>query len=95
MADKTRRPRPLLRHLVGQVLRRHRQQQRRTLAEVAGEACVSVQYLQQPGAVLSEVARVLRPGAPVVISFSNRCFPTKAVRGWLLTPEGRHGELVA
>jgi len=44
--------------------------------------CVSVQYLQQPVAVLSEVARVLRPGAPVVISLSNRCFPTKAVAIW-------------
>ncbi|AWN55450.1 methyltransferase domain-containing protein [Methylobacterium sp. 17Sr1-1] len=44
--------------------------------------CVSVQYLQRPVAVLSEVARVLRPGAPVVISFSNRCFPTKAVAVW-------------
>jgi len=44
--------------------------------------CVSVQYLQQPVAVLSEIARVLRPAAPVVISFSNRCFPTKAVAIW-------------
>jgi transcriptional regulator with XRE-family HTH domain len=45
MADITRRP--LLRTLVGEVLRRHRQQQRRTLAEVAREACVSVQYLSE------------------------------------------------
>lgn len=44
--------------------------------------CVSVQYLQRPVALLREVARVLRPGAPVVISFSNRCFPTKAVAIW-------------
>jgi SAM-dependent methyltransferase len=44
--------------------------------------CVSVQYLQRPVAVLSEIARVLRPGAPVVIGFSNRCFPTKAVAIW-------------
>jgi len=44
--------------------------------------CVSVQYLQRPVAVLTEIARVLRPGAPVVISFSNRCFPTKAVAIW-------------
>ncbi|MGU3361994.1 class I SAM-dependent methyltransferase [Methylobacterium sp. M6A4_1b] len=44
--------------------------------------CVSVQYLQKPIAVLSEVARVSRPGAPVVISVSNRCFPTKAVAIW-------------
>lgn len=44
--------------------------------------CVSIQYLQRPIDVLSEIARVLRPGAPVVISFSNRCFPTKAVAIW-------------
>ena len=42
-----RRPRPLLRTLVGEVLRRHRQEQRRTLAEVAREACVSVPYLSE------------------------------------------------
>jgi SAM-dependent methyltransferase len=56
--------------------------------------CVSVQYLQRPVAVLTEVARVLRPGAPVVISFSNRCFPTKAVAIWgALDGEG-HARLV-
>jgi transcriptional regulator with XRE-family HTH domain len=40
-------PRPLLRTLVGEVLRRHRQEQRRTLAEVAREACVSMPYLSE------------------------------------------------
>ncbi len=44
--------------------------------------CVSVQYLQQPVAVFREALRVLRPGAPMVVSFSNRCFPTKAVAIW-------------
>jgi SAM-dependent methyltransferase len=44
--------------------------------------CVSVQYLQRPVEVFREVARVLRPGAPVVVTFSNRCFPTKAVALW-------------
>src|SRR5690242_13591165 len=41
------RPRPLLRTVVGEALRRHRQEQQRTLAEVAREACVSVQYLSE------------------------------------------------
>ena len=49
--------------------------------------CVSVDYLTQPVAVLAEASRVLRPGAPLVLTFSNRCFPTKAVRGWLLADE--------
>lgn len=49
--------------------------------------CVSVDYLVRPVEVLAEAARVLRPGAPVVLTFSNRLFPTKAVRGWLLASE--------
>ncbi len=44
--------------------------------------CVSVQYLTDPVAVFAEVRRVLRPGAPFVATFSNRCFPTKAVFVW-------------
>jgi hypothetical protein len=45
--------------------------------------------------VLAEVARILRPGAPVVITFSNRCFPTKAVRGWLAADEAERCWIVA
>lgn len=44
--------------------------------------CVSIQYLTRPQVVLADVARVMRPGAPIVITFSNRCFPTKAVAAW-------------
>jgi SAM-dependent methyltransferase len=52
--------------------------------------CVSVDYLTRPVEVFSEVARVLRPGGVFVCTFSNRCFPTKAIRGWLYsTDEGR------
>jgi transcriptional regulator with XRE-family HTH domain len=42
-----RPPRPLLRALVGDALRRNRQEQRRTLADAAGDARVSVQYLSE------------------------------------------------
>lgn len=56
--------------------------------------CVSIDYLVDPVAVLAECARVLRPGAPVVITFSNRCFPTKAVRAWLATDDAGRCDLV-
>jgi SAM-dependent methyltransferase len=44
--------------------------------------CVSIDYLTRPVEVLREVGRVSKVGAPVVITFSNRCFPTKAVAFW-------------
>ena len=56
--------------------------------------CVSIQYLQRPLEVLAEVARVLRPGAPVVVTFSNRCFPTKAVAIWTRLHADQQAELV-
>jgi SAM-dependent methyltransferase len=57
--------------------------------------CVSVDYLVQPVAVFRDLARVVRPGAPFVCTFSNRCFPTKAIRGWLYASDAEHGEIVA
>jgi hypothetical protein len=56
--------------------------------------CVSIDYLIHPIEVLGEVARVLRPGGVVVITFSNRCFPSKAIRGWLLTDDANHVAIV-
>ena len=43
---------------------------------------VSVQYLTRPIEVFAEVRRVLRPGGRFIVIFSNRMFPTKAVRIW-------------
>jgi len=56
--------------------------------------CVSVDYLTSPIEVLREAGRVLKPGAPIVISFSNRCFPEKAVAAWLQTNDRGRIELV-
>ncbi len=55
---------------------------------------VSAQYLQQPIAVFREVCRVLRPNAPFIVTFSNRCFPSKAVRAWLSRTDAQHIALV-
>jgi ubiquinone/menaquinone biosynthesis C-methylase UbiE len=60
----------------------------------AAMICVSIQYLQQPVTLLREVRRVLRPGAPLVISFSNRCFWTKAVAIWRALDDDGHARLV-
>ncbi len=43
---------------------------------------VSIQYMVEPVRTFREVARVIRPGAPFVVTFSNRMFPTKAVAIW-------------
>lgn len=42
----------------------------------------SVEYLVRPLDVFAELARVLKPGAPFVVSFSERWFPTKAIELW-------------
>ena len=64
-------------------------------AEFDGAAiCVSIDYLTQPVAVLRDLARVLRPGAPVVITFSNRCFPSKAIAAWHALDSRGHLALV-
>jgi hypothetical protein len=55
---------------------------------------VSVQYLTRPVETFQEVARVLKPGAPFVVTFSNRCFPTKAVSLWLHTDDQTHLQIV-
>lgn len=57
--------------------------------------CVSVDYLVRPFEVFDEVARVLKPGAPFVCTFSNRCFPTKAIHGWLATDDLGRCRIVA
>jgi SAM-dependent methyltransferase len=61
----------------------------------AAAICVSIQYLQHPVEVLREVARILKPGGAIAITFSNRCFPTKAVAIWLALDIGQHQHLVA
>jgi SAM-dependent methyltransferase len=57
--------------------------------------CVSVDYLIRPVEVFAEVGRVLVPGATFCCTFSNRCFPTKAIAGWLSLDSRGRSALVA
>lgn len=61
-----------------------------------GAMCaVSVQYMIRPVEVFRDVCRVLRPGAPFVLTFSNRCFPMKAVAVWRETTDQDHMRIVS
>ncbi|KAL3163222.1 hypothetical protein ABBQ32_009624 [Trebouxia sp. C0010 RCD-2024] len=40
---------------------------------------VSVDYLNRPLEIFQEMHRVLKPGGLALMSFSNRCFPTKGI----------------
>lgn len=61
----------------------------------AAVCCVSVDYLVRPIEVFTDVARVMRAGGPFVCTFSNRCFPTKAIRGWLQANDEQHCAIVS
>ena len=61
----------------------------------AAGICVSVDYLTRPVEVLRDCGRVLRPGSSLVITFSNRCFPTKVIAAWRMLDDRGHQELVA
>ncbi len=56
--------------------------------------CVSIDYLTRPVEVLREVGRVLRVSSPLIVTFSNRCFPEKAVAVWLRLGDQGHVRLV-
>lgn len=56
---------------------------------------VSFEYLTQPLAVLQDVQRTLKPGGKILITFSNRFFPPKAIALWKrLHPVERMGWVV-
>ena len=56
--------------------------------------CVSIDYLTRPVEVLREVGRALKLGAPLILTFSNRCFPSKAVAIWHRLDDRGHMRLV-
>lgn len=60
----------------------------------AGGICVSIDYLIHPVEVLRECGRVIRAGGPLVVTFSNRCFPTKVIAAWQMLDDEGHLTLV-
>jgi SAM-dependent methyltransferase len=57
--------------------------------------CVSIDYLVRPVDVFADAARVVRPGGLFVCTFSNRLFPTKAIRGWLYATDEQRMSIAA
>ncbi|XP_061995043.1 uncharacterized protein LOC133712938 isoform X2 [Rosa rugosa] len=55
---------------------------------------VSVDYINKPIEVFKEMCRILKPGGLAIISFSNRCFWTKAISIWTSTGDADHGLIV-
>ncbi|HVH75065.1 MAG TPA: class I SAM-dependent methyltransferase [Stellaceae bacterium] len=65
-------------------------------AEFDGAAlCAGVEHLTRPREVIREVGRVLKPGAPFVLTFSNRCRPSRPIACWCLLDEATHLCLIA
>jgi len=56
--------------------------------------CVSAQYLTRPIEVFREVRRVLRAGAPFIVTYSNRLFPEKAIALWCACTDEQRGRLI-
>jgi SAM-dependent methyltransferase len=56
---------------------------------------VSVQYMTRPVEIFRDVGRVLKDGAPFIVTYSNRMFPTKAVRIWLALNDAERAGLIA
>lgn len=62
--------------------------------------CGSVTYLdvvhmtERCFSPLLQAHRVLRPGGKIIMSQSNRCFPSKAIAMWLRMNDRQHLELI-
>ena len=57
--------------------------------------CGAVQHFRRPAEVIREIGRVLKQGAPLVVTFSNRCLCTPATGCWRLFDETGQLGLVA
>lgn len=60
----------------------------------AATCVVSIDYLTKPVEVLRSLREKMREGGKVHLVISNRCFPTKVVRRWLMIGEKERLEMV-
>ncbi len=60
----------------------------------AGAICVSIDYLIDPIAVLQDMGRVLKKGSPLIITYSNRYFESKATAAWLYLSDEQRAYLI-
>ena len=56
--------------------------------------CVSIDYLIKPVTVLKHLGRILKSNAPLIITYSNRYFETKATAAWLHLSDEERGYLI-
>jgi SAM-dependent methyltransferase len=57
--------------------------------------CLAVQHLRRSRDVIREIGRVLKPGAPLVVTFSERCRPAPPTGCWCLLDDAGHLCLIA
>ncbi|PCJ91027.1 MAG: methyltransferase type 11 [Porticoccaceae bacterium] len=60
----------------------------------AGTICVSIDYLTDPVAVIKNMGRVLKKDAPLIITYSNRYFESKATAAWLSLSDEQRAYLI-
>lgn len=73
------------RQLTGRVIHDLNKNPELPFPDTTFDACllaVSAQYLIHPVAVFASIGRVLRPNGCLIVSYSNRLFPTKAIELW-------------
>lgn len=86
------------RQLTGHVVHDLNQTPELPFPDAAFDACllaVSAQYLIRPIEVFASIRRVLRPNGTLIVSYSNRLFPTKAVALWQKIGMADRGQLVS
>jgi SAM-dependent methyltransferase len=57
--------------------------------------CVAIQHLTRPCELIREAGRLLKPGAPLIVTFSQRCVPMPAIGCWCLLDDAGHLCLIA